>query len=56
VIVHDTNVMYTQAKGTRFCLHVGTHVWYFGRRKSGSGPRLELLTPCHWFRWSWGYK
>ena len=53
-IVRD--VEYTQAYGVRFCLHIGTVAFMFGRATNGSGPRLELLTPRHWFRWSKGYK
>jgi hypothetical protein len=51
----DTGCVYTQAHGCRFCLHVGTLAFYFGRRLDGRGPRLELLTPKRWFRWSPGY-
>jgi hypothetical protein len=50
------DVAYTQAKGCCLCLHVWTWAIYFGRRASGRGPRLELLTPLHRFRWSRGYK
>lgn len=46
------NVVYTQARNCRFCLHVGGTAVYFGRRP-GWGARLELLTPRRWFRWSW---
>ncbi len=48
-----TNVAYTQAYGCRFCLHVGSVALYFGRRR-GYGTRLEICTPCRWFRWSKG--
>jgi hypothetical protein len=51
----DTGCFYTQAHGCRFCLHVGTLAIYFGRVKNGRGPRLEILTPKRWFRWSPGY-
>ena len=46
---------YTQGFGCRFCLHVGGTAILFGNKKNGRGPRLELLTPLHWFRWSRGY-
>jgi hypothetical protein len=52
-IVRD--VAYTQAFGCCFCLHVGSVALFFGRKRDGRGPRLELFTPCRWFRWSWGY-
>lgn len=51
----DSGVYYTQAHGCRFCLHIGTIALYFGRRRNGRGPRLELFTPKRWFRWSPGY-
>lgn len=51
----ERGVSYTQAFGCWFCLHVGTIAMYFGRRANGRGPRLELFTPCRWFRWSPGY-
>lgn len=51
----STAVEYTQAGGCQFCLHVGTVALYFGRRSGGQrGPRLELFTPLHVFRWSKG--
>ena len=50
------DVEYTQAKGCVFCLHVGATAFYFGSGRQGwGGPRLELFTPLHWFRWSRGY-
>ncbi len=51
-----TNTAYTQAYGVRFCLHVGGVALYFGSGVRGRGPRLELCTPYHWFRWSKGYR
>jgi len=54
-MVHvQKDVEYTQAYGCRFCLHFRTTAFLFGRKKSGSGPRLEIMTPRHWFRWSAG--
>lgn len=50
------NTAYTQAFGCRFCLHIGSLAIFFGRMKDGRGPRLELFTPWHWFRWSQGYR
>ena len=50
-----TNVAYAQVWGCRFALHVGTIALCFGHNPNGRGPRLELLTPKHWFRWSGGY-
>jgi len=44
------NVMYTQAKGCWFCLHVGDIAIYVGRALHGR--RLEFLTSFHRFRWS----
>lgn len=49
------DVTYTQAKGCLFCLHVGSVAVYFGTTKNGRGPRLELFTPLHRFRWSRGH-
>jgi hypothetical protein len=49
------NVGYTQAKGTWFCLHVGSVAVYLGKhppRGWASGRRLELFTDCHRFRYS----
>lgn len=48
------NVAFTQAKGCRFCLHVGSIALFFGEKANGSGPRLELFTPSRWYRWSRG--
>lgn len=50
------DVAYTQGFGCRFCLHIGTTAYLFGSVPDGRGPRLELFTPCHWFRWSKGYR
>lgn len=50
------NVEYTQAYGCRFCLHIGATAIYFGSGVKGAGPRLEICTPLHWFRWSRGFK
>jgi hypothetical protein len=50
-----TQTEYTQAFGCRFCLHVGSVAFFFGSKPDGSGPRVELFTPLHWFRWSRGY-
>lgn len=47
------DVEYTQAYGCRFCLHVGSTAYLFGRKK-GSPVRLEIMTPRHWFRLSLG--
>lgn len=52
----ETNCMYTQAHGCRFCLHVGSVAVYFGTLKDGRGPRIEILTPKRWFRYSPGYR
>ena len=52
-IQHD--VAYTQALGCRFCLHIGGTAVLFGEKKNGRGPRLELFTPLHVFRWSSWY-
>ena len=50
------NVLYTQAKGTYFCLHVGSAALFFGIRLDGkTGPRLELFTDKHRFRWTRGH-
>ena len=52
----EKNVAYTQAFGCRFCLHIGGTVIAFGKMTGGRGPRLELCTERHWFRWSRGFK
>ena len=39
-----------------FVLHIGWWCWFFGSGLKGRGPRLELFTPFHWFRWSRGYR
>lgn len=49
------DVAYTQAYGCRFCLHVGGTAIFIGRKKNGRGPRLELFTDLHRFRWSRGF-
>ena len=46
------DVVVTQAYGCRFCLHVGGTAFFFGFVRGGRGPRLEICTPLHWFRWS----
>ncbi len=51
----DTGCVYTQAHGCRFCLHIWTIALYFGRKLNSRGPRLEIVTPKRWFRWSPGY-
>jgi hypothetical protein len=56
VIEVRRNVAYTQGYGCRFCLHVGSVAFFFGRVRGGAGPRLEVLTPRRWFRWSSGYR
>lgn len=50
------NTTYTQAYGCRFCLQIGSTAIFFGSGVKGRGPRLELLTPRHWWRWSRGYR
>ena len=45
------NIMYTQGVSTYFCLHIGTIVIMFGFKPNYMGPRLELFTPYHKFRW-----
>ena len=50
------NVAYTASYGCWFCLHVGSVAVYFGRDIKGSGPRLEIMTPRRWFRWSKGHR
>lgn len=52
----QTNVASTQAYGCAFCLHVGSIAILFGRKNHGRGPRLEIVTPLHWLRWSRGYE
>lgn len=49
------NAMSAQCHGVRFALHIGSTVYGLGRKKNGSGPRLELCTPLRWFRLSRGY-
>jgi hypothetical protein len=49
------NIAVTQAKGCRFCLHIGSTVFYIGSC-AGTGPRLELATPFYWFRYSKGVR
>ena len=49
------NVEYLQAFGCRLCIHIGTVAVLFGRKSNGRGPRVELFTPRHWFRWSKGF-
>ncbi len=51
----ENNVAYTQAFGCRFCLHIGSLAIFFGNKTGGRGPRVEIMTPCRWFRWSSGY-
>jgi hypothetical protein len=53
-IIRD--VEYTQAYGCRFCLQIGTVAFCFGSGVKGRGPRIELLTPRHRFRYSKGYR
>lgn len=53
-IIRD--VAYTQAFGCRFCLQLGSTAYLFGKVNNGRGPRLELFTPRHFFRWSRGYR
>ncbi len=48
------DVVFTQAKGVGFCLHIGSTAFYFGNSRGSGGPRLELFTGHHRFRWSWG--
>ncbi len=50
------DVEYTQALGCRFCLQIGSTAYLFGTVRNGRGPRLELFTPRHKFRWSRGYR
>ena len=47
----ETNVAYTQTKGCKFCLHVGSTALFFGK-SDGIGARLEILTPTKWWRFS----
>ncbi len=47
--------LYTQAHGCRFCIQIGSTAYLFGSKKGGRGPRLEICTGYHWFRWSRGY-
>lgn len=54
MVTFKKNIVATQAKGCRFCLHVGSWVWYFGYKSTGVGARLELVTPLHWFRYNKG--
>lgn len=44
-----TGVEYTQGYGCWLCLHVGSTVFYVGRRE-GDSLRLELFTPLERFR------
>lgn len=53
-ILRDVSLI--QAYGCRFCLHVGSIAILFGSVKNGRGPRLEICTLFHWFRWSKGYR
>lgn len=53
---YQTNVEYTQAWGCRLCVHIGGLALYFGRKKNGRGPRIEIMTTLHWFRYSHGYE
>jgi hypothetical protein len=54
MIAIDRGVMSTQTKGCRFCLHVGTVAIFFGKKRYGSGARLEILTPMRKLRFSRG--
>lgn len=56
MVVIKRDVAYTASYGCWFCLHVGSVAIYLGRGVKGSGPRLEIMTPRHWFRWSKGYR
>jgi hypothetical protein len=51
-----TKTASTQAYGCWFCLHIFSTAIYFGSGVKGRGPRLELFTPLHRFRWSSGYR
>lgn len=50
------NVASTQAYGCKFCLHIGGTALMFGSVSGGRGPRLEILTQLHWFRYSKGFR
>ncbi len=50
-----TNVAYLQAYGCRLCIHIGSTAFLFGKKEKGRGPRIEIWTPYHWFRYSRGY-
>lgn len=52
MVTIQRDVAYTQGKNCRFCLHVFSVAFYFGR--SGNGPRLEIFTPMRKFRWTPG--
>ncbi len=50
-----TNVAYLQAYGCKLCIHIGSIAFLFGKKEKGRGPRIEICTPFHWFRYSRGY-
>jgi hypothetical protein len=56
VIAVRTDVMFTQARGCAFCLHVGTIAIYFlpGWNKQGTAAKLQVATPRHWFHFRRG--
>lgn len=50
------DVEYLTAYGCRFCLHLFSTAYLFGSGVKGRGPRLEICTPRHWFRFSPGFQ
>jgi hypothetical protein len=49
IIKIQRDVIYTQAKNCRLCLHIGTVAIFIGHQYK-EGLRIELLTPFHKFR------
>ena len=49
-------VITPNAYGCWFCLHIFSTAIFVGSGMKGRGPRLEIWTQSHTWRWSKGYK
>lgn len=49
-MIIERNTAYMQAANCRFVLHIGSTAFVFGDGAGGYAARLELFTPCRWFR------
>lgn len=50
------NVAFCQAKNRWLCIHVGSTALMVGHGWAAYAHRLEVFTPCEWFRFSWGQR